>query len=196
MARLAQPWWSRSNPISGEPTPRFGAGSRIIGKAHRLAKGPTPTSPESPKEFPQVEPSGVEELFPTNNIRFVIMETGKLIERVDGLSKAVDRLGPAAERLHDKHAADVKDWVRELKDASKTTNDNVAKLKESIDSFKGAMKVMNGVYALVLIIFGAFLTWLLRPAPTQPNVSPQTVQQSATTPTIPATSIQNAPPKP
>lgn len=99
-------------------------------------------------------------------------ETAKLTERVDGLAKSIDGLGPTWEKALDKHGVDIKERFAELKSDMKQTSDKVSNLKESIDSFKGAMKVVGGLYALVLIVIGAFLAWYLRPIPTPPVAEP------------------------
>lgn len=129
-----------------------------------MAKPPSQKAASTPDDFPQVEP---QELFPSNNIRFVMWEVAKLTERVDALAKSIDGIGPAFEKALDKHSSDVKERLGEMKTDGKTSSDKVANLKESIDSFKGAMKVLGGIYALVLILAAAFLTWYLRPAPIQ-----------------------------
>lgn len=126
-----------------------------------MAKRPSPQKPAStPEDFPQVEPT---ELFPTNNIRFVIAETAKLIERVSALSTSVDKLGASFEKALDKHSADMKERVTEVKADSKEISANLRELKGSIDSFKGAIKVLGGIYALALVLIAAFLAWYLRP---------------------------------
>lgn len=145
-----------------------------------MAKAATPKpatpKPATPVDFAQVEP---DELFPTNNIRFVMWETAKLTERVDGLTKAVDKLGPAFEKALDKHAADIKERISDVKADGKETSKKLGEVKESIDSFKGAMKVFGGIYALALVLVAAFLAWFLRPvSPAPAPVSPSTVVPS------------------
>ncbi len=154
-----------------------------------MAKATPPKEAATPKDFAQVEP---EELFPTNNIRFVMWETAKLTERVEGLTKAIDKLAPAFERTFDKHAADMKERIADVKADAKATRDALGKVKESIDSFKGAMKVLGGIYALALVVVAGLLAWALRPpsppaAPVSaPAVAP-TPQGSAPAPTANAT---------
>jgi hypothetical protein len=127
-----------------------------------LAKTPSQKPPSTPDDFPQVEPA---ELFPTNNIRFVISETAKLIERVDSLTRAIEKADNKSERALDKHAAEMKERFTDLKSEVKENAIKLSEVKSSIDSFKGAMKVLGGFYALALVLVAAFLAWYLRPIP-------------------------------
>ena len=153
-----------------------------------MAKRPSSQKPAStPEDFPQVEPT---ELFPTNNIRFVIAETAKLIERVNALSTSVDKLGATFDKSLDKHSADMKERIAEVKTDNKESSANFRELKGSIDSFKGAIKVLGGIYALALVLIAAFLTWYLRPIPQGAlPVSPTDLQPQ------PAFTPQAVPPK-
>ncbi|MFL6844246.1 MAG: hypothetical protein ACJ8ER_05125 [Allosphingosinicella sp.] len=141
-----------------------------------MAKAPPPKAATTPDDFAQVEP---DELFPTNNIRFVMWETAKLTERVEGLTKAIDKLGPSFEKALEKHAVAMKERVDELKtdlsarvtdvrnDGTKT-HDQLVSVKESVDKFKGAMKLVSALYAGALALVAAFLAWYLKPVPLPP----------------------------
>lgn len=129
-----------------------------------------------PQEFPATTP---DELFPTNNIRFVMWETAKLTERVDGLTNAVEKLGPGFEKALDRHTADLKERLADLTATSKQHAKELGEVKSSIDTFKGAMKVLGGVYTFALVVMGAVLAWALRP------VEPAAVPASA----VPTASI-------
>lgn len=96
------------------------------------------------------------------------MKLAFLIERVDNLIRASDKLEASFERALDKQAVDTKERLNEIKSDVKETNTKLTDMKSSIDSFKGAMKVMGGIYALALIVVSAFLAWYLRPAPATP----------------------------
>lgn len=115
-----------------------------------------------PNEFAQVAPR---DLHPTSDIRFVMTEVAKLTTRVDGLVASFEKLSPTFEKAIDRHAGDTKERFVELKSEAKETREKLQDVKESIATFKGAMKIFGGLYALALIVFGAFLTWYLRPAP-------------------------------
>jgi hypothetical protein len=135
-------------------------------------KRPPREATEVPRDFPDTEP---QELHPTNNIRFVMWETAKLTERVESLTKAIDSLGPAFEKALDKHALDTKERIADLRTEVKDAGVKFGSMKEGIDSFKGAMKVYEGLYALALVFVAAFLAWYLRPevaAPTATTASP------------------------
>lgn len=128
-----------------------------------MAKSPSPKGPTAvPQDFPAVAPR---DLYDVSDIRFVMRETATLAERIEGLTKAIEKLGPAFEKALDKQAADTKERIADLKTDGKTTSAKLDTVKESIDSFKGAMKVFGGIYALALVLTAAFLTWYLRPVP-------------------------------
>jgi hypothetical protein len=107
-------------------------------------------------------------------------ETAKLTERVEALTKSVDKLGPVFEKALERHSTDVKERFTEGKAENKETASKVDRLEASIDSFKGAIKVLGGLYALALVVAAGFLTWYLRspppipaqPAPTAADASP------------------------
>lgn len=125
--------------------------------------GKKPVSEDSsPQEFAQTTPR---DLHSTSDIRFVMRETATLTERIEGLTKAIDKLGPSLEKALDKQAADLKERIADIKADSTKTSDKLETVKTSIDSFKGAMKVFGGLYALALVLTAAFLAWYLRPAP-------------------------------
>ena len=77
-----------------------------------------------------------------------------------------------------------------MKTDNKESSANFRELKGSIDSFKGAIKVLGGIYALALVLIAAFLTWYLRPIPQGAlPVSPTDLQPQ------PAFTPQAVPPK-
>lgn len=120
-----------------------------------------------PRDFPAVEPP--EELFPMTNIRFLMSETAKLIERVDGLVRSNEKLSASFDKAMEKHSADTKERLAEIKADIKEIVVKQGEMKETIDSFKGAVKVMNRIYALALVVMGAVLAWYLRPSSPAPS---------------------------
>jgi hypothetical protein len=122
-------------------------------------------------------------------------ETAKLTERVEALTRAIDKLGPAFERALEKHAADMKERVADIKSDAKESNKQVSGVTESIASFKGAMKVFGGIYALALVLVAAFLAWYLRPdtpAPSSPVPAPVTIAQPPQVSEAPAVPENNS----
>ncbi len=111
-----------------------------------------------PKDFPAVEP---QELFPTNNIRFVISETAKLIERVDALTKVSEKVGETLDRSLDKHTADVKERIAEVRADVKESAGKIADLEKGVSFVKGAMWVFGGLFAIAIAIFGIVARALL-----------------------------------
>ena len=107
-----------------------------------------------PRDEPQGQPR---DLHPTSDIRFVIVEVSKLEERVSGLTSAVEKLPSSFEKAFDRHAADVKDQITELKSDSKEHRNNVHDIQKSISFVKGAMWVFGGLFTIALIIMGILL---------------------------------------
>lgn len=107
----------------------------------------------APRDGPRGNPP--RDLHPVADIRLVITDVAKLTERIDNL---IDR-------------------VSDLRTDGKETRDKLYDVKESIASFKGAMKVFGGLYALALVLVAAFLTWYLRPGPQLPAQPPRASQQ-------------------
>jgi methyl-accepting chemotaxis protein len=142
------------------------------------------SAPEgAPGELPQGAP---EELFPTNNIRFVIWEVARLTERVDNISAAVDKVGESIAKGFDRHSADLKERIGELKqpmvDLRADVKERHSELKKPIEDVesdvkglrteieeigrkvafvKGAMWVLGGLFAILLLVAAAFLRKLL-----------------------------------
>lgn len=133
-----------------------------------MAKGTGPLQ-GVPSEEPSVQPR---ELYETSDIRFVMTEVAKLGERIDGLVKA-------AERQSSEH----KELCKEIKADDKETAKKISDLKESIDTFKGGMKMVSAGYALLLIVISVGLAYFLRqPSAEQTKpVQPEIVQPSANT---------------
>lgn len=129
--------------------------------------------PEEPGSLPQTEPV---ELFPTTNIRHLISETGKLTERVDNLSRTVDKVSDAISNQGDKISAliekqgekisadlkerasemraDFKEKVDEIKSDLKDLDQVAKNLQLDMSFYKGAIKVMGLIFALFLVLFG------------------------------------------
>jgi hypothetical protein len=116
-----------------------------------LAKPPPQKTASTPDDFPQVEP---QELFPTNNIRFVISETAKLIERVDNLSKATEKLSGSFEKALEKHASDVRERISDVKSDVKESAGKIDALEKGVSFVKGAMWVLGGLFALAIVAVG------------------------------------------
>jgi hypothetical protein len=118
-----------------------------------------------PEDFAQVPPRNLHD---TSDIRFVMVEMGKLTERLDGLVAAVDKLPPAIEKSAEKHTADMKERFVEVKADLKESREKIQGLANDISAFKGGLKTAHLFYALALVAFGAFLTWYLRSPPQAP----------------------------
>src|SRR5438045_2809631 len=89
---------------------------------------------------PRDEPRGPpRDLHPTSDIRFVIVEVSKLTERVDNLAQALAKLPLDLDRTLEKHAADVKERIGELKTDGKETRKDVHDIQKSISFVKGAI---------------------------------------------------------
>jgi hypothetical protein len=137
-------------------------------------------NPKNPKLVPVAQddpgesnnPAPPRDMHPTSDIRFVMTEVAALKERVDGLIKSVEKIGPAFEKSADRQSADFKERIAEVKIDLKEGTVKLSEVKTSIDSFKGAMKVFGGIYAFALVVTAAFLAWYLRPIP-------QTILQSS-----------------
>jgi hypothetical protein len=128
-----------------------------------VAKRPTIVD-ESPADFPQTTPR---DLHDTSDIRFVMRDVATLTERIDALTKAVEKIGPSFEKALDKQMVDMKERFSELKAEIKESNGKQVEIKSSIDTFKGGMKVLGWVYALALTVVTLFLAWYLK-TPEQP----------------------------
>lgn len=153
----------------------------------RTGKG----EPQTPGEMPAVEPH---ELFPTTNIRHVITETGKLVERVDNLSRVVEKI-PASvdaqgqklfaaidklsadlkERANDIKAdakeranevrTEVKDKVGELKTEMKEVRNSVVDLEKNLSYYRGALKILGLIFAIFVAITTVFAKYLIDKLP-------------------------------
>ena len=91
----------------------------------------------APGQLPQGSPA---DLYQMTDIRVVMVEMGKLTERIENLT---NRVG-------------------ELKDDGKETRDKLDEVKLGIASFKGAMKVWAGLFALGLVLIPVILGWYLK----------------------------------
>ena len=113
--------------------------------------------PEEPRSLPQTEPT---ELFPSNNIRFVMFEVAKLVERVDHLSSAIEKLPASFEKAIEKLGADQKERHSELKSDHKDTRDKVSKIESSVSFVRGAAWVFGGLFAILVVIVGVLAKFL------------------------------------
>lgn len=85
-----------------------------------------PDPSTAPQDFPQTNPR---DLYATSDIRFVMLEIGKLVTKVDDLRTAVDRHGTKLEDLGNK-----------------------------VSFVKGAMWVIGGILTLGLLLLGWYLS--------------------------------------
>ncbi|WP_459661753.1 hypothetical protein [Novosphingobium sp. 11B] len=118
-------------------------------------------------------------MFQMTNIRWVIEQTGRLSERTDNLSSKIDGLSgkidgfPAAlEKFAEKldnsakerageFKADLKERHLELKSEFEKTRDKVIDLEKKVDFVKGAAWFGGGVFAILLLVVGVLLKFLL-----------------------------------
>ena len=124
-----------------------------------VSRRPQNDASSVPQDFPETSPP--DELFPTNNIRFVMWETAKLTERVDGLTKAIEKLGPSFERALEKHAVDVKERIADVKADVKESSGKITDLEKGVSFVKGAMWVLGGLFAIAIVILGVVARALL-----------------------------------
>ncbi len=97
-----------------------------------MAKTPS----KADQGVPTAEPQGTpRDLYPTSDIRFVMMEVAKLTERLDHLIKNQD----------------------ELKAGGRETRDRLFEIEKGISFVKGAMWVLGGLFALTLVVVGVIL---------------------------------------
>jgi hypothetical protein len=115
-----------------------------------LAKRPTVTD-ANPEDFPQTTPR---DLYPIGDIRLVMRDIGALTERIDGLIKSVEKIGPASEKALDKQTAEVKEKLADLKADLKETDSKVVDIEKKVSFVKGAMWVLG----LLLVAVGAVAT--------------------------------------
>lgn len=115
-------------------------------------------SGEQPQSVPQIEP---QELHPTNNIRFVMFEVAKLVERVDHLTKAIEKLPASMEKATDKISADAKERHVELKSEHKDTRDRVITIESKVAFVKGAVWVGGGLFAVCMVVLGVLTKYAL-----------------------------------
>lgn len=108
----------------------------------------------APDEQPQGSPR---DLHPTSDIRFVIVEVSKLEERVAGLVAALEKLAPTFEKALEKHAADVKERVGEIRADGKENHDKLIEIEKSFSFVKGALWVFGGLFTIALVVIGVVL---------------------------------------
>jgi chromosome segregation ATPase len=121
-------------------------------------KPPPPDNSQAPEDFPQTTPR---ELHATSDIRFVMRETATLTERIEGLTRAIDKLGPAFEKALEKHAADVKERLADLKSESKDSSGKIQDIEKKVSFVKGVMWALGGLFAIAIVILGVIVRKLL-----------------------------------
>jgi len=130
-----------------------------------MARGPR-RDPIDAEDAPPALPHGNPGKGRPADIPFLVAEIATLTERVGNL---IDR-------------------VADLKADGKETRDKLDLVRTDIATFKGAMRLAAGIYALCSAVFTAllivFLTWLLRPA-TPPQAPPQPAA-AAPSPAVPS----------
>lgn len=112
---------------------------------------PPPDGSEVPRDFAEVAPR---DLHATSDIRFVMRETATLTERIEGLTKTIDRLLPSFEKAFEKHASEVKERLADLKADTKATDGKVVEIENKVAFVKGVMWVLGGIFALALVLLG------------------------------------------
>lgn len=100
-------------------------------------RGQPPSGPGSPDELPQGSPR---DLHPTSDIRFVMVEIGKLTSTVDGLVKSVDKHG-----------------------------DKLDDITGKVDFLKGAAWVIGGILTILVIAIGWYFAGKLNISVTPPK---------------------------
>lgn len=124
-----------------------------------MSKKPTPPDQSTePEEFPQTPPR---DLYATSDIRFVMRETSALGERIDNLKDAVEKLTPIFEKALDRHSADLKERIADLKSDLKCTDGKVADMEKTVAFTKGVTRVLGGLFAIALVLLGVIATKLL-----------------------------------
>lgn len=147
-----------------------------------MAKRPSLTGPENADDFPQVQPPA--ELFPTTNIRHVITETAKLMERVDNLVRTVDKLADAVERGFERQSAalkgagetqaaalkdglattatDLKERIGEVKTEAKSATDEIIELNRKVSFVRGVMWVLAAMSTVIIVFLTAYARTLFK----------------------------------
>jgi len=118
----------------------------------------------APREEPQGTPR-VRDLHDTSDIRFVMVELGRLTERLDVLTSAIEKQSAAFEKASEKQTADFKERFVEVRSDAKEVRDKLHEVDKSIATFKGGLKIIHLLYAAGLVLMSVFLAWYLRPAP-------------------------------
>lgn len=111
-----------------------------------------------PEEFAQSTPR---DLHATSDIRFVMRETATLTERIEGLTKAIDKLGPSFEKALERQATDIKERLSELKTDLKETDRKVGEFEKKVSFVRGAMWVLGGIFAIGVVLLGVIAKALI-----------------------------------
>jgi len=88
-------------------------------------------------------------------------ETATLTERIEGLTKAIDKLGPSFEKALDKQAVDSKERFSDLKNDLKATDLKVADFEKTVSFVKGALWVLGGLFAIAVVLLGVIARALI-----------------------------------
>lgn len=98
------------------------------------------------------------------NIRWVMQETAQLSERVDALTKAIEKLPGTFEKATDRLSAEAKERtsdlradhrerINELKGVQKETLDRVIGIEGRVAFVRGAAWVFGGLFVLLVAAF-------------------------------------------
>lgn len=128
--------------------------------ADRPTLGLTPPS-ETPAEFPSVPPT--RDLYPTSDIRFVMLEIGKLTSSVDRLIADVQTQSQKIGEMG-KLTTQVERLITDVKSQS----DKVDALRHTVTYVKGGIAVVVAVGALITFVMsgkaGQLVQWLISTA--------------------------------
>lgn len=80
---------------------------------------------------------------------------------MEGLTKAIDKLGPAFEKSLERHSLDQKERIADLKSDLKETDGKVVEIEKKVSFVKGVMWVLGGVFAAALVLLGVIAGKLL-----------------------------------
>lgn len=119
-------------------------------------RGPSGT----PNEMPEVSPP--RDIYPTSDIRMVMIELGKHDVRLQGAEDAIARLVLAVEKATDKLEAAIKEQASSIKDDVKDVKGDVDEIKSDVSYAKGAIKALSIIGPLLILILSAVAAALAR----------------------------------
>ena len=79
-------------------------------------------------------------------------ETARLTERVEGLTKAIESLGTGLDRSFDKHGAEMKERLGEIKSDLRDNAGKIDKLEDQVSRVKGAMYAIGVIFTVLAAI--------------------------------------------